>query len=240
MSIWSTLGIERTEDPESIEQAYEDQLLRVDADSDPGRYRALRDAYVAAMREAGSEPQDEDFGVEQAWDADVADVAMPEPPTQEAELKAGQVMTALETVFSNPGWRDDLQRWRAQLEGEKAHKPGVTEVLRFRVFEFLSRQAAPGRPPVPEDILDYLEERLGWRRHRRQLEKAFSREQVSDLLGEPEPDPGDAASPLDLGPFPGSGSGEDMSQGMPKGMGFALIGWVLVLMVLTILFGEMR
>jgi len=238
MSSWSKLGIERSRDPEVIERAYEHQLRFLDPESEPERYRALREAYESAMSEAGGEPQDEDFGLdEQPADAEVT---MPEPPSQEAELKAGQVMTELETVFSNPGWRDDLRRWRAQLEGEKAHKPGVTEVLRFRVFEFLSRQVGPGGPPVSEEVLGYLEERLGWHRHRRQLEQAYSRERVSALLGDPEPEPSDVSSPLDLGPFPGTGSGEDMPQGMPKGMGFALIGWVLILMVLTILFGGMR
>lgn len=239
MSIWSTLGIDRTGDPEAIEQAYEYQLRFVDPDTDPDAYRALRRAYEGAMQEAGAAPQDEDFGADQDEDSPET-VEMPPPPSQEAEIHAGQVMTELETVFSNPGWRDDLRRWRAQLEGERAHKAGVTDVLRFRVFEFLSRQATSEGPVLPSEIMDYLDERLGWHANRRQLEKAFPRERVEALLGEAQAPGHSAASPLDMGPFPDAGNGGDAPQGLPKGIGFALIGWVVFLMILTILFGQMR
>lgn len=239
MSTWATLGIDRTQDPEAIERAYEHQLRFVDPDADPDAYRALRNAYEDAMRQAGAAPQDEDFGAEED-DAPSGEVEMPPPPTQEAEINAGQVMTELETVFSNPGWRDDIRRWRAQLEGEKAHKAGVTEVLRFRVFEFLSRQADRDTSVLPADIMDYLDERLGWNANRRQLEKAFPHSRVDALLGEAPKQGHSASSPLDIGPFPDAGDGADMSQGLPKGIGFALIGWVVFLMILTILFGGMR
>lgn len=240
MSIWSTLGIDPTQDPEAIEQAYEHQLRFVDPDTDPESYRTLRKAYEGAMQQAGAAPQDEDFGVEEKGDAEEA-VEMPPPPTQEAELHAGQVMTELETIFSNPGWRDDIRRWRAQLEGEKAHKAGVTEVLRFRLFEFLSRQANSEGGVLAPEIMDYLDERLGWHSHRRQMEQAFPRERVEALLGQAHGPGHSAPSPLDLGPFPDSGSGEgEAPQGLPKGIGFFLIAWVVVLMVLTILFGQMR
>lgn len=239
MNIWSTLGIEQTRDPEAIEQAYEHQLRFVDPEADPESYRTLRRAYEGAMQEAGAAPQDEDFGTEQEQGAPET-VEMPPPPSQEAEIHAGQVMTELETVFSNPGWRDDIRRWRAQLEGEKAHKDGVTEVLRFRVFEFLSRQAASEGPVLPSDIMDYLDERLGWHANRRQLEKAFPGERVAALLGEAPGAGHSASSPMDMGPFPDSGDGGDVPQGLPKGIGFALIGWVVFLMILTILFGELR
>lgn len=236
MSIWSRLGIERTDNPEAIEQAYEHQLRFMDPDSQPERYRVLREAYESAMEEAGAAAQDEDFGLDE--DGPLADVAMPDPPTQEAELKAGQLMTEIESLYANPGWRNDLRRWRAQLEGEKAHKPGVIEVLRFRVFEFLSRQTGSGQQPVSEEVLEYLDERLGWRRHRHQLEKTFSPERVNALLGKRSNEASGASSPLDLGPFPDSASGGDVPQGLPRGMGLALISWVLLLMMLTILLGE--
>ncbi|TDT38564.1 hypothetical protein DES49_2541 [Halospina denitrificans] len=239
MNTWSILGIDRTQDPEAIESAYEYQLRFVDPDTDPDAYRALRRAYENAMQEAGAAPQDEDFGAEEE-DASPETVEMPPPPSQEAEIHAGQVMTELETVFSNPGWRDDIRRWRAQLEGEKAHKSGVTEVLRFRVFEFLSRQATSEDGVLHSDIMEYLDERLGWHANRRQLEKAFPQNRVDAILGEATPSGHSASSPLDIGPFPDSGNGGDLPQGLPKGIGFALIGWVVILMILTILFGGMR
>ena len=239
MNTWSRLGIGRTQDPEEIERAYEHQLRFVDPETDPDSYRALRRAYEDAMQQAGAAPQDEDFGAEPD-EGESGNVAMPPPPSQKAEINAGQVMTELETVFSNPGWRDDLRRWRAQLEGEKAHKEGVTEVLRFRVFEFLSRQAREDGAVLPSDIMHYLDERLGWHANRRQLEQTFPRSRVDALLGDPAPQGHSAPSPLDIGPFPDAGDGDEMPQGLPKGIGFALIGWVLVLVILTILFGGMR
>ena len=239
MNTWSTLGIDRTQDPEAIEDAYEYQLRFVDPDTDADAYRALRRAYEDAMREAGAAPQDEDFGADEE-DASPDQVEMPPPPSQDAEIHAGQVMTELETVFSNPGWRDDIRRWRAQLEGEKAHKAGVTEVLRFRVFEFVSRQATSEDGVLPTDIMDYLDERLGWHANRRQLEKAFPQHRVDALLGQDTPSGHSASSPLDIGAFPDAGNGGDLPQGLPKGIGFALIGWVVLLMILTMLFGEMR
>ena len=244
MSKWATLGIEQTHDPETIEAAFEHQLRFVDPDNSPERYQTLVQAYEAAMREAGASPQDRDFGVETGQGTDSGPegseeaVRMPEPPTQEAEIQAGRVMTELETVFSNPGWRDDLRRWRAQLEGERAHKPGVTEVLRFSLFDFLSRQARPGEPPVSDEVLAYLDERLGWRQHRRQLEEAFPRERVRLLLGGGGHE---ASSPLDMeNPFPDAGQGEGMGSLTPGGIGFALIGWVIAMIILTLLFSGMR
>lgn len=237
MSKWSTLGIEQTRDPEVIEAAYEHQLRFVDPESSPDRYQTLVQAYEAAMREAGAAPQDRDFGVES--DADSGTVQMPDPPSQQAEIEAGRVMTELETVFSSPGWRADLRRWRAQLESEKAHKPGVTEVLRFSLFDFLSRQARPGEPPVSEEVLAYLDERLGWRQHRGQLKQAFPEDRVRALLGGGGGH--EAPSPLDLDdPSPGSGEGDGPSNPMPSGIGFALIGWVIAMIILTMLFSGMR
>jgi len=240
---WSTLGIEQTHDPEAIEAAFEHQLRFVDPDSTPERYQTLVQAYEAAMREAGAAPQARDFGVDVGNDGaasgkGVESVQMPEPASQEAEIQAGRVMTELETVFSNPGWRDDLRRWRAQLESERAHKPGVTEVLRFSLFDFLSRQARPGEPPVTEEVLAYLDERLGWHQHRAQLEQAFPQERVRLLLGG---GPHSAESPLDMeGPFPEAGETEGTGNPMPNGFGFALIGWIIVMIVLTMLFSGMR
>lgn len=232
MSMWSTLGIEKTHDPEAIEAAFEHQLQFIDADTSPERYQTLVQAYEAAMREAGAVPQDQEFGVE----AGKEPVPMPEPATEDAEIEAGRVMTELETVFSNPGWRDDLRRWRAQLEGERAHKPGVTEVLRFRVFDFLSRQGASDEAPVSEEVLAYLDERLGWRQHRRQLENTFPLERVRSLLGG---DGHEADSPLDMdNPF--SDAGESVGNLAPGGFGFALIGWIIAMIILTMLFSGMR
>ena len=245
MSKWSTLGIEQTHDPEAIEAAFEHQLRFVDPDSTPERYQTLVQAYEAAMQEAGAEPQARDFGVDAGnegvaseSESEAEPVQMPEPPSQEAEIQAGRVMTELETVFSNPGWRDDLRRWRAQLEGERAHKPGVTEVLRFSLFDFLSRQARPGEPPVTEEVLAYLDERLGWHQHRGQLEQAFPQDRVSLLLGG---GPHSAESPLDMeGPFPEAGESEGTGNPMPNGFGMALIGWVIAMIILTMLFSGMR
>lgn len=245
MSKWSTLGIEQTQDPEAIEAAFEHQLRFVDPDTSPDRYQTLVQAYEAAMREAGAAPQDRDFGFEAGSGSDdpapqggEEAVRMPEPPTQEAEIEAGRVMTELETVFSNPGWRDDLRRWRAQLEGERAHKPGVTEVLRFSVFDFLSRQGGSEGPPISEEVLTYLDERLGWRQHRKQLEQAFPPERVRLLLGGGGHE---AESPLDMDtPFPDAGGGEGTGNLTPGGFGFALIGWVIAMIILTMLFSGMR
>ncbi|MEQ6885918.1 hypothetical protein [Salicola sp. Rm-C-2C1-2] len=243
MSKWSTLGIEQTHDPESIEAAFEHQLKFVDPDAHPDRYQTLVHAYEAAMREAGADPQEQDYGTEvgngePASGDNGASVGMPEPPSQETEIQAGRVMTELETVFSNPGWRDDLRRWRAQLESERAHKPGVTEVLRFKLFDFLSRQARPNEPPLTEDVMTYLDERLGWRQHRSQLEKAFSEDQVRLLLGGGTPG---GESPLDMEtPFPATGEADGVNGQMPNGFGMALIGWIVVMIILTMLFSGMR
>ncbi len=230
MSIWSTLGIHPTTDPREIEEAFEQQLKFVDQDAEPGRYRELRSAYERAMLEAGAEPLDEDFGHETQ---DPEEVTLPGPPDPDTEMHAGQVMTELETLFANPGWRDDLKRWRAQLEGAKAHKPGVTEVLRFRVFDFISRQAKNVESGVSPELLVYLDERLGWTSHRAQLEKAFSQERVEAMLGQRQ------GGKVDVGPFQSPGD-EPQAAGMPKGLGLAMIGWIALLMVLTMLFGEMR
>ena len=245
MSKWATLGIEQTHDPEAIEAAFEHQLRFVDPESSPERYQTLVQAYEAAMQEVGAAPQDRDFGAESVSGSggfevqgDAEAVSMPEPPTQEAEIEAGRVMTELETVFSNPGWREDLRRWRAQLESERAHKPGVTEVLRFSLFDFLSRQARPEDPPVSDDVFEYLDERLGWRQHRRQLEHAFPEERVRLLLGGVGHE---ASSPLDMdSPFPDAGEGNGMGNLTSGGIGFALIGWVVAMIILTLLFSGMR
>lgn len=243
MSKWSTLGIEQTHDPEAIEAAFEHQLRVVDPDAHPDRYQTLVQAYENAMREAGADPQEQDYGTEvgngdSAFGADGAAARRPDSPGQEAEIQAGRVMTELETVFSNPGWRDDLRRWRAQLESERAHKPGVTEVLRFSLFDFLLRQARPNEPPVTEDVMAYLDERLGWRHHRRQLEQAFSEDQVRLLLGGGAPG---VESPLDMeAPFPGTGEADGATGQMPKGFGMALVGWIVVMIILTMLFSGMR
>lgn len=244
MSNWSTLGIEQTRDPEAIEAAFEYQLRFVDPDAHPERYQTLVKAYEAAMREAGATPQEQDYGTEvgngdkPASGDDGASAGMPDPPSQEAEIQAGRVMTELETVFSNPGWRDDLRRWRAQLESERAHKPGVTEVLRFSLFDFLSRQARPDELPVSEDVMAYLDERLGWREHRRQLEQALSEDRVRLLLGGGAHG---AESPLDMEtPFPGAGDMDGVTGQMPKGFGMALMGWIIVMIILTMLFSGMR
>ena len=182
------------------------------------------------MLEAGAEPLDENFGHEMD---DPGEVALPGPPDPDTEMHAGQVMTELETLFAKPGWRDDLKRWRAQLEGAKAHKPGVTEVLRFRVFDFISRQVKSVESGVSTELLVYLDERLGWTSHRAQLEKAFPEERVEALLGQKQGDK------VDVGPFQDA-SEEQEAAGMPKGLGLAMIGWIALLMVLTMLFGEMR
>ncbi|MGM0449278.1 MAG: hypothetical protein ACQERE_00465 [Pseudomonadota bacterium] len=245
MSKWSTLGIEQTHDPEAIEAAFEHQLRFVDPDTNQERYQTLVQAYEAAMREAGAAPQDRDFGAEAGSGSDDPSpqggekaVRMPDPPTQEAEIDAGRVMTELETVFSNQGWRDDLRRWRAQLEGERAHKPGVTEVLRFNVFDFLSRQAGSDGPPVSEEVFSYLDERLGWRQHRDQLEQAFPPERVRALLGGGSHE---AGSPLDMGePLPDAGEGEGTGNLTTSGFGVALIGWIIAMIILTMLFSGMR
>lgn len=245
MSKWATLGIEQTHDPEVIEAAFEHQLRFVGPDTSPERYQTLVQAYEAAMRETGAAPLDRDFGVETGPESDGSGaeggeeaVRMPNPPTQEAEIEAGRVMTELETVFSNPGWRDDLRRWRAQLESERAHKPGVAEVLRFSLFDFLSRQARPGGLPVSEEVLVYLDERLGWRQHRGQLEQAFPPDRVRLLLGGGGHE---AASPLAMdSPFPDAGDGGGTGNLTPGGIGFALIGWVIAMIILTLLFSGMR
>lgn len=230
MSIWATLGMSPSTNPEDIERAFEQQLKFIDPGEEPERYRELRAAYEEAMLQAGAEPLDEAFG-EDLDDPDA--VVMPARATPEAEMYSGQVMTELESVYANPGWRDDLKRWRAQLESERAHKEGVTEVLRFRVFDFISRQAQPGNPGISPEILQYLDKRLGWRRHRKQLAKAFPEERVRMILGDPGPDSGS------IGPFPDSDSGgaDAEMQGPPRGLGLALIGWVVFLMILTLLFG---
>ena len=230
MSNWSKLGIHPTNDPREIEEAFEQQLRFIDQESEPGRYRELRNAYEQAMLEAGAEPLDEDFGQETQ---DPEEVTLPGPPDPDTEMHAGQVMTELETLFANPGWRDDLKRWRAQLEGAKAHKPGVTQVLRFRVFDFISRQVRTVESGVSTELLVYLDERLGWSAHRAQLEKAFSEERVEAILGQKQ------GGKVDVGAFQNAGD-EQEGAGMPRGLGLAMIGWIALLMVLTMLFGEMR
>ncbi len=230
MSIWATLGMSPSTNPEDIEQAFEQQLRFVDPRKQPERYRELRAAYEQAMLEAGAEPLDEDFGPDLA---DPDHVEMPGRATPEAEMYAGQVMTELESVYANPSWRGDLKRWRAQLEGERAHKDGVTEVLRFSLFDFVSRQAHPGDVGINAEVLRYLDKRLGWSRHRKQLTKAFPEDRVRMVLGDPRPEE------ANIGPFSDSGAGgvEGEMQGAPRGLGLALIGWVIFLMLLTILFG---
>lgn len=233
MSKWATLGIEQSDDPEVIEAAFQHQLKFTDPEASPERYQALVEAYEAAMREAGVAPQEAGSGVDSDSESGDQSIRVSEPPSQDAEVQAGRVMTELEAVFANPGWREDLRRWRAQLESERAHKPGVTEVLRFNLFDFLSRQAAPDEPPVSEDVLAYLDERLGWRQHRSRMEEAFSQERVRLLLdggvvGVDSPHEGVSRD---------AGDGDSL---MPKGFGAAVVGWIIAIIILAMLFSGMR
>ncbi|XOZ33789.1 hypothetical protein ACMDCT_00690 [Halomonadaceae bacterium KBTZ08] len=237
MSKWATLGIEQSHDPEVIEAAFEHQLKFADPEASPERYQALVEAYESAMREAGAEPQERGFGVDSDSDSGDQSIRVPEPPSQDAEVQAGRVMTELEAVFANPGWREDLRRWRAQLESERAHKPGVTEVLRFNLFDFLSRQAVPGELPVSEDVLAYLDERLGWRQHRARLEEAFPQERIRLLL-----DGGaDGVGSSHEGASPDTReAGDEGDSLMPKGFGVAVVGWIIAIIVLAMLFSGLR
>jgi len=240
MRTWEVLGIAPTEDQREIEAAFEQQLKFVDPEQDPESWHQLREAYEDALQQArlGAPSARELMSDDPDMAPEIADTSMPEPASPEAELRAGQVMTELESIFTNPAWRNDMQRWRAQLESERAHKPGVTEVLRFSVFDFLMRQSSPGQPAVSEDILGYLDQRLGWSEHKGQLLQRFSASQVSVLMGDASAGTGQshaAASPLDM---PQQGDQSEVPSA-PKGLGIALVGWVIALMILTIIFSEM-
>ncbi len=41
-------------------------------------------------------------------------------------------------------------------------------------------------------------------------------------------------------PFPDTGSGEGMGDLTPGGFGFALVGWIIAMIILTLLFSGMR
>ncbi|TVP61493.1 MAG: hypothetical protein EA349_00275 [Halomonadaceae bacterium] len=148
-------------------------------------------------------------------------------------MRAGQVMTELESLYSNPAWRNDMQRWRAQLEGERAHKVGVSEVLRSDLLGFLARQAQTGEPVLSPELMDYLNERLEWPRYRAQLEQRLGENSVSRVLGSPlQPEaPAEDAAPGD--------QVEGQAQLPTQGFGIALIGWLVALMILTMVFGEL-
>ena len=140
-------------------------------------------------------------------------------------------MTDMESLYGHTGWRDDLQRWRALLESERATREGVTELLRYRVFDFLQRQIHGDAPPVSPEVLAYLAERLEWYRHRDMLEANFGSRRVAILLGEP------ASAHHGVREEVMMESDAAMGGAAGKGMGMALMVWVILMVVLTLLFG---
>ncbi|MDX1588457.1 MAG: hypothetical protein R3296_05915 [Oleiphilaceae bacterium] len=225
MGIWEILGIAPTRDRAAIKQAYEQQKKFSDPDNDRETWQSLQEAYREAMLYAGDS---ESMRFSEPASPATAKQA---PVSAEAEMAAGRVMAELETVYSNPAWRHDLQRWRAQLESERAHGEGVTEQLRFQVFDFLSRQPDQEESLPDSRVLDYLDQRLGWNGHRQALEARFGERRVSRILGSGQPTgPEDALA---------NGENQELEGQVPQGLGIALIGWVVALMILTVVFGEL-
>lgn len=233
MGIWEILGIAPTRDRRAIEQAYAQQRRFADPQLDPESWQRLQQAYKEALQEAAGEPQ------QQPPTEEAAAEAVSPPPAEnvspEAEMKAGQVMTELEALYSNPGWRNDIQRWRAQLEGERAHKEGVTTVLRRSLLDFLARQAQSGEPVVSQELMSYLSERLEWPRYRAQLEQQLGEAPVSRVLGAPESGQPQPQADQALA----GAEAEDQPPVSAQGFGMALIGWMVALMILSMVFGEL-
>lgn len=222
MGIWEILGIAPTRDRSAIEEAYAQQCKFCDPQADPQNWRRLQEAYSKAMDHAGGA----EAGAEEmplSAKAEPSPVVQ-DPVSPEAEIAAGKIMAELETLYSNPGWRSDLQRWRAQLESERAYQEGVTALLRFQLFDFLSRQPEQEEPVLEPRVVDYLEHRLDWEA----LVQRFGEHRVHKVLGAPASSTGEPGV-QEAGP----------EQAIPGGLGIALIGWVVALMILTIVFGEL-
>lgn len=226
MGIWEILGIAPTRDRSAIEEAYAQQRKFCDPQTDLQNWQRLQEAYSKALDHAGG-------AVAKAEGVPPSAQAEPPPSVQdhtspETEIAAGKIMAELETLYSNPGWRPDLQRWRAQLESERAHQEGVTALLRFQLFDFLSRQPEQEEPLLEPRVVDYLEQRLDWQGHWEALVQRFGEHRVHKVLGAPASSPGEPGV-QEAGP----------EQAIPGGLGIALIGWVVALMILTIVFGEL-
>jgi len=189
------------------------------------------------MQEAGAAPRMRTSGRKRKMPP--GQVEMPPPPSQEAEIHAGQVMTELETVFSNPGWRDDI---RAGAPSLKERRPTRRELPRFSGFVslsfFLVRLPRKMGSCLRRSWITWMS---GWGGMPTvgSSKRPFHKTGWMRFWARPHHQ-GTRRHPLDIGPFPDSGNGGDLPQGLPKGIGFALIGWVVLLMILTILFGGMR
>ncbi|GJM72744.1 hypothetical protein HMSSN036_49600 [Paenibacillus macerans] len=59
-TIWSILGIEPTQDKQQIKKAYAKKLRTAHPEDDPRGYQRLREAFDAAMKQAGM-PEEHDF-----------------------------------------------------------------------------------------------------------------------------------------------------------------------------------
>jgi hypothetical protein len=173
VSIWTTLGIAKTDDETAIRRAYSAKLKAIDEETDRDAFLQLRAAYEQARRQAvvvrhevvgDDRPEPEirsetDIVDEQSGSAGLAVVPRPDNPSRATlEAEAG----ALERLLYGEGSREAIfPEVRAVTERMLAH-PDLELIDRRSAVENWLAQTILRAVPRSNAMLDLAIVRFGW------------------------------------------------------------------------------
>lgn len=164
MSCWIRLGIEPTQDLNTIRQAYRSRLPAHHPETDPQGFQALREAYEQAQRLAREHD------------------AQPDAPKQQQEDAPPAALQGFHQLLEEPTLRFDPQAWQRYI--------AELDELPLEQLEDLSSQLLHGLRncgPISHACANLLAERLGWAGQVLRMDDAQEVEAFLARLNEPDP-----------------------------------------------------
>ncbi|MDR6715047.1 hypothetical protein J2W83_004685 [Pseudomonas hunanensis] len=164
MSCWIRLGLEPTQDLNTIRQAYRGLLPSHHPETDPQGFQALREAYEEALRLAREQ------------------VPSTAPQAEPSEDVASPALLGFRRLLEEPTLRFDPQAWQAYIVELDELPLDELDELNWRLLHELRNCG-----PISHRCAGLLAERLGWAEQLLRLNDPHEVEAFLQRLAEPDP-----------------------------------------------------
>lgn len=226
MTCWEVLGINPTNNPDSIQKAYEAQRKFASGDM----LSDLDEARDEAMRQAGVDvPVQETRTVSAGTSEPEPNRSSGGPMNARDQQVVREVVIQVDAMLNDSYRRSDANVWRAILTEPPADRDHIREAISDELYPRIKPHLDAG--DLPEPVIAFLAQWLGWT----ELEQALEKESAPS--NDPFDDPArrGASSAAQNGP---DTSPKEKRQPMPN-FWPAVIGWVAGLIILTSVFSNL-